>query len=140
MAAYTRPTLRQVFAFSMLASMLGLSSLFYQVLKGWEKLLQSPKRYRGLASREVAQRVTNYLDEAPIAVAQFEQQVKYGVIDAQKIDSVEQGLFSLLLANENISEVTFTYAHRKGADRNGNMLIDRASAGQVAALRSTTPG
>ncbi len=141
MAANTRPTLRQVFVFSMLALMLGLSLLFYQVLKGWEQtILQSSERYRDLASREVAQRVTNYLDEAPMAVTQFEQQVKYGVIDAQKIDSVEQGLFSVLLANENISEATYTYAHRKGADRNGNMLIDRASAGQVAALRSTIPG
>ena len=141
MAANTRPTLRQVFVFSMLALMLGLSLLFYQVLKGWEQtILQSSERYRDLASREVAQRVTNYLDEAPMAVTQFEQQVKYGVIDAQKIDSVEQGLFSLLLANENISEATYTYAHRKGADRNGNMLIDRASAGQVAAASIHHPG
>ena len=141
MTAKTRPTLRQVFVFSMLALMLGLSLLFYQVLKGWEQtLLQSSERYRDLASREVAQRVTTYLNEAPMAVTQFEQQVKYGLIDTQNTDSVEQGLFSLLLANENISEATFTYAHRKGSDRNGNMLIDRASAGQVAALRTTTVG
>jgi hypothetical protein len=39
----------------MLALMLGLSLLFYQVLKGWEQtILQSSERYRDLASREVA--------------------------------------------------------------------------------------
>lgn len=105
MTANTRPTLRQVFAFSMLALMLGLFLLFYQVLKGWEQtILQSSERYRDLASREVAQRVTTYLNEAPMAVTQFEQQVKYGLIDTQNTDSVEQGLYSLLLANDNISD------------------------------------
>jgi len=125
----------------MLALILVLSLLFYQVMKGWEQtLLQSSERYRDLASREVAQRVTTYLNEAPLAVAQFEQQIKYGLIDTQRTESVNQGLLALLLANENISEATFTYARRKGSDPDGNMVIDRASVGQVAVLRATAAG
>jgi adenylate cyclase len=136
-----RPTLQRVFAFSLLALLIGLSLLFYQVLKGWEQtLLQSSERYRALVAREVAQRVLNYLDEAPKAINRFDGQIKYGLIDTRKTDSVEQGLLTLLLANDKISEATLTYAHRRGTDPNGNLLIERASAGQVTVLRSTTDG
>jgi adenylate cyclase len=77
MVSKMRPTLRQVFAFSLLALLMGLALLFYQVLNGLERtILQSSERYRDLASREVAQRVTNYLNEAPLAVTEFEQQLK----------------------------------------------------------------
>jgi adenylate cyclase len=129
-----RPTLRNIFAFSLMALLLGLALLFYQVLKGWQQtILESSERYRDLAGREVAQRVTAYLNEAPLAVAQFEQQIEFG-------DSVERGLLSLLLANDNISEATLTYADSKGTDDEGNLLTDRATAGQVAVLRSITAG
>jgi adenylate cyclase len=141
MIAQIRPTLRQVFYFSLLGLLLGLSLLLYFVLKGSEQtILQSSDRYRDLASREVAYRVTTYLNEAPRAVADFEQQVKYGLVDTRKTDSVEQGLLSLLLANENISEATLTYAASRGFDKDGDILTEPASAGQVAVLRSTTAG
>ncbi|MGD0225571.1 MAG: adenylate/guanylate cyclase domain-containing protein [Terriglobia bacterium] len=53
-----------------------------------------------------------------MAVTQFEQQVKYGLIDTEKTDSVEQGLLSLLLANENISDEDSS-AHFAGVLRVG---------------------
>jgi adenylate cyclase len=141
MTAQIRPTLRQVFYFSLLGLFLVLALLLYFVLKGSEQtILQSSDRYRDLASREVAYRVTSYLDEAPRAVADFEQQVKYGLVDTKKADSVEQELLSLLLANENISEATLTYAASRGFNQDGDILTDPASAGQVAVLRSATAG
>jgi len=141
MIAKLRPTLRQVFSFSLLGLLLGLAVLFYLVLHGLEKtLLRSSERYRDLASREVAQQVTAYLNEAPMAVTHFEQEVKYGLIDPRKTDSVEQGLLSLLLANDNISEATLTYANSTGKGQTANLVIDQASAGQLAVLRSTTVG
>src|SRR6202034_3200737 len=82
--------------------------------------------------------VTNYLNEAPLAVTHFEKQVKYGLIDFRSTDSVEQGLLSLLLADDNLSEATLTYANSTGFDQDGNLLTDQSSAGQVAVLRSTT--
>jgi adenylate cyclase len=141
MIAKIRPTLRQVFYFSLLGLLLGLALFLYFVLKGSEQtILQSSDRYRDLASREVGYRVTTYLNEAPRAVADFEQQVKYGLVDTKKADSVEQGLLSLLLANENISEATLTYAASRGFTKDGDILTDPASAGQVAVLRSATAG
>jgi len=136
-----RPTLQRVFAFSLLALLMGLALLFVQMMKAWEQtLLQSSESYRDLVAREVVERVSNYLDEAPMAIGRFDQQIKYGLIDTRNTASVEQGLLSLLLANERISEATLTSAHRTGTDADGNLLIDRASARQVAVLRSTTEG
>jgi adenylate cyclase len=132
-----RPTLRQVSLFSLLGLLLGLALLFYLVLNGSQQsILHSAERYRELASRQVAKDVTSYLKEAPMAVTHFEQQVKYGLIDTRKSDSIQQGLLSLLLSNDNISEATLTYAHSEGFDSNGNILTDATSAGQVEVLRN----
>jgi adenylate cyclase len=135
-----RPTLRLVFGLSLLGLLLGLALLFYLVLHGSEQTtLKSSERYRELASRYVAQLVTSYLDEAPMAVTHFEQQVKYGLIDTQIFESVEEGLLSLFLANANISEGTLTFAKSAGVDRDGNIITKQATSGQVTVLRSA-PG
>ncbi len=141
MLAVMRPTLQRVFAFSLFALLIGLGLIFYQVMKGWEQtLLQSSERYRDMIAREVARRVSNYLDEAPAAIDRFDQQVKYGLVDTRQIRSVEQGLLSLLLADNKLSEATLTYATPKGKDADGNFILDRASSGQVAVLRSAKDG
>ncbi len=136
-----RPTLQKVFALSLLALLIGLSLIFYQVMKGWEQtLLQSSERYREMIASDVARRVSNYLDEAPAAIDRFDRQVKYGLVDTHQIQSVEQGLLSLLLADNKLSEATLTYATPKGKDRDGNFILDRASSGQVAVLRAAKDG
>jgi adenylate cyclase len=132
-----RPTLRQVFGFSLIGLLLGLALVFYFVLNGSERtILQSAERYRDLASREVAARVTDYLNEAPLAIDQFEKQVRYNLIQPKNPDSVEPALLSLLLANDSISEATLTYAD----DTRGNIGANSASSGQVAVLRSPKGG
>ncbi len=132
-----RPTLRQVFGFSLVGLLLGLALVFYFVLDGSERaMLQSAERYRDLASREVSARVTDYLNEAPLAIDQFEQQVRYDLIQPDNPDSVEPELLSLLLANDNISEATLTYTDQS----RGAGAASRASSGQVAVLRSPKGG
>ena len=132
-----RPTLRQVFGFSLIGLLVGLALVFYSVLNGSERtILQSAERYRDLASREVAARVTGYLNEAPLAIDQFEKQVQYSLIQPKSPGSVEPELLSLLLANDNISEATLTYSD----EIRGNVRASRASSGQVALLRSPKGG
>jgi adenylate cyclase len=136
-----RPTLQRVFALSLVALLIGLALIFYQVMHGWEQtLLQSSERYRDLISREVAGRVSSYLDEAPTAIDRFDKKVKYGLVDAHQIPSVEQGLLSLMLADDRLSEATLTYAKPKGKDADGDFILDRATSGQVAVLRSAKDG
>src|SRR5436190_11612773 len=134
-----RPTLKQVFGFSLLGLILSLALLFYLVLHASERtILQSAERFRDSASREVIKGVTAYLNEAPLVVARFEEQVRYGLVDPKQPDSIQAGLLSLLLANEIVSEASFTYADKKGFDRDGNIEVNQSSAGQVMVFRSST--
>jgi adenylate cyclase len=131
----TRPTLRQVFGFSLAGLLAALALLFYLVLNGSERtILHSADTYRDLAGKEVAARVTDYLNEAPMAVDHFERQVRYGLVQPREPGSVEPELVSLLLANENISEATLTFAD----DPRGNHKPNPYMTGQVAVLRSPT--
>jgi len=140
LALIKHPTLRQVFGVSLLGLLLVLTLLFYLVLNGSEQsILQSSERYRDLASREVAHRVNDYLNEAPLAASRFEQQVQYGLIDPMKTDEAKQGLLSLLLANQNISEASLTYGEA-GKDGRIKLNPNPALSSQVAVLRSMNGG
>src|ERR1700733_11366801 len=140
MTTAMRPTLRQLFGFSLLGLVLGLALLFYLVFDRSEQtILQSSERYRKLASQEVEQQVTTYLDEAPMAIDHFERQIRYGLIDLETKKSVEQGLLSLLLTNDNLSEATLTYAKSTGNYHDSDLVTEQASRGQVAILRSSEP-
>jgi adenylate cyclase len=139
MSTHFRPTVRQVFGLSFLGLLIGLTLLFYLVLQGSQKtILQSSERYRDLASREVARRVTDYLNEAPMAVDHFQQEVQYGLVVPGRLDSVEAGLLSLLVANDNLSEATLTYADSRSFGPGAQGKPDPLLAGQVALLRSST--
>jgi adenylate cyclase len=141
MFARLRPTVGKVFGFAFVGLLLGLTLLFYLVLQGSQQtILQSAERYRDLASREVAHRVTDYLDEAPMAVTHFQQQVSYGLIKPGNIASIESGLLSLLIANENLSEATLTYADNRSFGPGKNARPDPNRAGQVAILRTMKDG
>jgi adenylate cyclase len=135
-----RPTLQQVLAFGFVGLLLGLGLLYYLVLNGSEQtILQSSERYRALASREVSRQVTEYLQEAPAAVSDFEEQIRHGIVVPKDLDSDERALFSLLLANPNISEATLTYASRKGSG-DYPASLDSSYSGQIAVLRSAQGG
>lgn len=130
--ATLRPTLRQVFALSLLGLLLSLVLLFFLVFDGsWQTILETSGRLRDLASREVGNRVSDYLNEAPKAVSLFEKQISFAIVDPGNPDSVRTSLLSLLLANKNISEASFTYGTRTGFDSNGDPVITKSTAGQV---------
>src|SRR5579862_1995374 len=132
-----RPTLTHVFGVSLLGLLLSLALLFTLVLHGSERtILQSAERFRDSASREVIKGVTAYLNEAPLAVARFENQVQYGLVEPRRPDSIKAALVSLLLANENLSEASFTYADSTGFDTNGNIQLTEPTAGQVLVFRA----
>jgi adenylate cyclase len=139
MLAKLRPTVKHVFTLSLLGLLLSLSLLFYLVLNGSERtVLQSAERFRDSASREVIKGVTAYLHEAPLAVGYFEKQVGYGLIDPRTPDSIQAGLLSLLLANDDLSEVSLTYAESTGFGSEGDIQLTPSSVGQVMVVRSAT--
>lgn len=137
MSAKFRPTLKQVFALSLLGLLLGLGLLFYLIFDGSQRtILESSEHLRARTSTDIVNRVSDYLQEAPAAVSDFERQIQYGLVDPGKVESVHNGLMSLLLANRNISEASFTYATSTGNDAEGNILINHSSAGEVSVFSS----
>jgi hypothetical protein len=116
MLANLRPTLRRVFV-QPAGLALSLALLFYLVLDGSKRtILQSAERSRDSISREVVLRVTDYLNEAPLAVAHFEKLVVTVSSIQKRPTRYRTGLLSLLLANGHISEASFTFAESTGFD------------------------
>ena len=139
MAGRFRPTLKQIFAASLLGLALALGLLYSLFFQGSQRtILQSSERFRQAASQEAADRVTASLNVAPQALEEFERQMHYGITDARNIASVEQGLLQLLIANRGISEASFIHAHATGFDADGNLKSLPNSAIEVSVYR--TPG
>ena len=129
-------TLGQVFALSLLGLMLLLALLFSLVLNGTQQsILQSSRRSQMEASREIAQRVRDYLGKAEKALAQVENQVQHEAIDPRNPIAIESALFSILLSDENISEVTLTQAEMTGYDASGDIQLAPMGRGQVSVFR-----
>jgi hypothetical protein len=100
-----KPTLGQVFGLSLLGLIAVLAVLFYTVFKlSRETVIESSERIRDAASREIGERVTQFLTEAPNAVEQFQQEVDRGLVDARDPVAIEPALFALLLSTDDIAE------------------------------------
>jgi adenylate cyclase len=132
-----RPTLKQVFFLSLAGLALSLAVLLSLFVEGSQStILQSSERFRDSASREVAARVRTYLGEAPAAVAQFEDKVRYGLINPRDRKSIDDALLSLLLVNRNVSETSFTFGKSRGFDGSGNLQLDPMTTGQITLMRA----
>src|SRR5271170_4708669 len=96
MFAKLHPTLKQVFAFSLLGLFLSLTLLFWLISYGSQKtILKGSDNLRDVTSGEVTRQIVEYLHEAPIAVAYFEKQVQHSLVDPDKPDSIQKSLLSL---------------------------------------------
>jgi adenylate cyclase len=141
MARIWRPTLRQVFALSLLGLVLALGGLLWLGFNGSKRtILRTSEQYRGLAARFIASRVNEYLKHAPDAVDDFERKARYGLIDFKNTASVQQALLSLLLADDNLSEATLTFANTVGPADKGKAALDKTTAGQIAIVRAPQRG
>ncbi|MEO6847021.1 MAG: adenylate/guanylate cyclase domain-containing protein [Chthoniobacterales bacterium] len=131
-----QPTLRRIFLWSFIGLTVSLTLLFILVFAGSQRtILQSAERFRQVIAKEVAQRVTNYLNEAPNAVLYFEQDMQYGIVNPKDAKSIQTGLLSLLLANNHISEASFTYGDSTGFNSDGDIQLVPASRGQITINR-----
>jgi len=134
-----KPTLGQIFGFSLLGLAAVLAVLFYIVFHGSrETIMESSDRIRDGASREISERVTTFLSKAPETLRQFQRELSLGLVDARDPIAVEPALFGLLLSNSNISELTFTYGKQTGFDEDGGLQLAPTPRGQISVVRSLT--
>jgi len=130
-------TLGQAFVLSLLGLATALSLLFYIVFHGSrETIIESSERIRDGASREISERVTNLLSKAPAAVQQFQREVNGGLVDARDLLAIEPALFTLLLSDRDIGEVTLTYGDKIGFDDDGALQLAARSRGQLSVVHT----
>ncbi len=130
-------TLGQAFVLSLLGLAAALSLLFYIVFHGSrETIIESSERIRDGASREISERVTNLLSKAPAAVQQFQREVNAGFVDARDLLAIEPALFTLLLSDRDIGEVTLTYGDKIGFDEDGALQLAARSRGQLSVVHT----
>lgn len=136
-----RITLGRVFGLSLLGLVLLLAYLFSVVFRGTQQaILQSAERARAEAGREIALRVRDYLGKAERALAQLELQIQHGVVNPRDPSSIESALYSVLLSDENVSEVALTQGEMTGFDDEGEIQLKPDGRAQVSVYRSVIPG
>lgn len=125
----------------MLLSFLGLAAalglLFAIVLNETRaSIMTSSERVREQASREIGERVARLLATAPDTVAALQEQVRLGLTDINDPKAVETALFTLLLAEKQIGEISFTRADQTGFDENGAAELAPRPRWQISVVRS----
>ena len=102
----------------MLIALLGL--LFYFLLKTSQaSIIQASDNLRDAASRELAEKVTTYLNQAKQVEDSFQAEINHEVFNPKDPIAIETILFALILMNSNISEISFTYGEKIGYDDGG---------------------
>lgn len=135
-----KPTFGQVFAFSLVGLIAILAVLFHLVSSSSrETITQSSERIRDEASGAIAERITRFLGEAPETVRQFQREVDHGLVAVHEARDLEPALLALLLANGNLSELTFTYGEDEGFDDAGEARLAPQSRGQRSVVRTIGP-
>jgi len=133
-----KPTLGQIFGLSLLGLALILAVLFYIVFRGSRQtIMESSDRIRDGASREISGRVTNFLSRAPETARQFQLELNRGLLDGRDPLAVESALFSLLLSNRDIGELTFTYGQKTGFDADRMLQLAATPRGQISVVRGS---
>ena len=131
-----KPTFGQVFAFSLVGLIVILALLFQLVSSSSrETITRSSERIRNQASSVISERITQFLNEAPETTWQFQREVEQGLLDPHDGHSVEPALISLLLADSDLGELTFTYGEELGFDASGDVKLAPEPRGQWSVIR-----
>ncbi len=105
-------------------------------------IIESSERTRDQASREISERVSNFLNLAPATVREFQAAVSQGVFNPRDPAALETALFSILVSSPSVSELTLTYGAEAGFDNDGRIILADDGRGQwtVARTPPVTPG
>jgi adenylate cyclase len=131
-----KPTLSQVFVLGLLGAVAMLALLFALVFRASRAtIVESSERIRDQAAREVGDRVAGFLARAPERVRQFQAEISGGLVDARDPAALERTLFALLLSDDNLGELSLTYATATGYDEKGDVLLAPEPRGQISVAR-----
>ncbi len=134
-----RITLAQLFSISFLVLIALLGLLFYVLFQTSQaSIIQASANLRDDASRELSEKVVSYLNQAKQVEASFQEEIDHRVFDPKDPIALETILFSLLLTNSNLSEISFTYGEKIGYDAHGNILLAPRDRGEMILFRTSS--
>jgi adenylate cyclase len=134
-----RITLAHLFSISLIVLIVLLSLLYYILLKtSKESVMGASDNLRNAASRELAQKVSSYLNQAKEALNSFQSEITHQVFDPRDSKDLETILFSLMLTNSNLSEISFIYGDRVGYDAAGDIQLAPTGRGEMSLFRTSS--
>ncbi|MHB2018477.1 MAG: adenylate/guanylate cyclase domain-containing protein [Candidatus Xenobia bacterium] len=129
-------TLAQTFVCSVVGTALLVALLFGYAFKlASTSLLRESARLRDAAAARVQAHVDQWMRQAESSVEGFQRAVQFGAINPDDADAVEHALFAQMLYQDNLTELTWTFARRPGFRDNGDPIIAKEGRGQVSLLR-----
>jgi adenylate cyclase len=133
-----RITLAQLFSISFIVLIAMLGLLFYLLFKTSQaSVMQASDNLRDAASRELAEKATSYLNQAKQIEESFQAEINHGVFTPKDATALETILFTLMLTNSNISEISFIYGEKIGYDAEGNILLATTGRGEMSLFRTS---
>ncbi len=131
-------TLAQLFSISLIVLITLLCLLFYVLSKTSQtSIVKASNDLRGDASRELAEKVTSYLDQAKQIENNFQTAINHQIFDPKDPIATETTLFFLLLTDNNLSEISFTYGDKLGYDTEGNIMLAPTGRGELSLSRTS---
>lgn len=134
-----RITLAQLVSISLIVLIGLLGLLFYLLLKTSQtSIMEASNNLRDAASRKLANQVTSYLDQAKQVEDSFQAEIKHKIFNPKDSIAIETALFSLILTNSNISEISFTFGEKIGYDAEGDILLATTGRGEMSLFRTSS--
>ena len=133
-----RITLAHLFSISLILLIALLGLLFYFLFEASRaSVMEASDNLRDAASRELVDKVASYLNEAKEAQDRFQAEISHEVFDPDDPIDLETFLFSMILANPNLSEISFTYGEKIGYDERGAIILAPTGRGEMSLFRTT---
>src|ERR1700722_2052141 len=136
-----RITLARLFGLSLLGLIVLLGLLFYLLLNtSRNSVIQSSNNLHSAASRELADKVTTYLNQLSQAEDNFQAKINHEVFNPKDPIALETFLFTSILTNSNLSEISLIYGEKIGYDVEGNILLSPTGRGEMSLFRTSNRG
>lgn len=132
-----RITLARLFTLSLFLLIALLALLFFSLFRSSRNsVVQAADHLRDESSRQLAEKVTSYLTQATDVQESFQSEIIHGVFDPKEINALEAALFSFILTNPNLSEISFTFGEKMGYEPNGDLLLSLSGRGEMSLFRT----
>ncbi len=131
-----RPTLVQLFLSTALAVTIAVGVTFYSFEESSRRsIVQRSETLRDAEARRIDARLSSELDVARRALDDIERAVRFGALLVDDQAALEARLYSEILDQPALSDVSFTRATRLGFDSNGEARLAATGRWQVSVFR-----